>query len=288
MSHLATEVVVKSTKKWVSFSKSRMVVRAGNLVESWDYLDSGLRFGQVPVRRAKEERQKIERNLTRSRRMIRWLVASNANIKTSYFFTATFSDSVTDFGKAVEVWERFRRVLRSKFPDFSYVCVPELQKRGVWHFHAVFFNLPSVLELREKFGSRLNSSGILVDSWLFYFTELWTNCNNSSVINRCSISSVVSPIRLSFYVTKYLTKETGRAVPPDRRCFFYGGRSLVRPTITESRSFLLDINNNYYKPILCPQPEGTADFAFSYRSKYNGRITYGRWNLQKIFCIDSG
>jgi len=260
------------------------MVKAGNLVEVWDYLDTGVKTGLVPSRRAKGQRERSEAMLKRARNSIRYLVASNSTVGNSYFFTATFAENVRDYSAAVVVWEKFRRILRKEFPEMSYVVVPELQQRGAWHFHAVFFNLPSVPKLQEKYGKMINSRGMTVDAWMFHFTQLWTRANDSQVINRCSISLCRHPVALSRYVSKYLTKETGTAVPADRRCYFSGGKNLIRPTVLKYNCFMF--RQYGFPPDSCmePLPEKNPVFAISFRSEYCGRISFYRWDLSPDYA----
>jgi len=255
------------------------MVRAGDLVEVWDYIDTGVKTGIVPPRRAKGQRERSEAMLKRARQSIRYLVSCNSTVGNSYFFTATFADNVRDYGAAVVVWEKFKRILSREFPEMAYVVVPELQKRGAWHFHAVFFNMPPVPVLIEKYGKMVNSRGMTVDRWQFFFTELWTRANGTEVINRASISLCRHPQALSRYVSKYLTKETGTAVPADRKCYFSGGKNLKRPTIIKYNCFMF--RQYGFPPDSCmePLPEKNPVFAISYRSEYCGRISFYRWDL---------
>jgi len=275
-------------KKWTVFGTARKMVKAGKTVEVWDYLDTGVKTGLTPPRRAKGHREREERSNWRSRRTIKWLVACNAELGSSYFFTATFADNVRDFSEATKVWEKFRRFLRKEFPEMSYVVVPELQKRGAWHFHAVFFGMPSPYVMKALFGTMMNSRGIIVDAWMFHFTELWTKANKSEVINRCSISAVKNVSALARYVTKYLTKETGNAIPSDRRCYFAGGKNLKRPTVIKYSCFMFGKYGFPAEELMEQLPQCAPVFAASRKTLYAGRISFYRWDLSPPYEAIAG
>lgn len=49
--------------------------------------------------------------------------------------TLTFKENVTDWDLAWSCFKSFTRRVNRKLVGFSYVAVPERQKRGSWHFH---------------------------------------------------------------------------------------------------------------------------------------------------------
>lgn len=55
------------------------------------------------------------------------------------FITLTFAEDVTDYAKAQHEWELFlKRMKYALKTDLKYIATHELQKRGVYHFHALF------------------------------------------------------------------------------------------------------------------------------------------------------
>lgn len=65
--------------------------------------------------------------------------------QTTKFLTLTFKDEIKDITKAnQELTKFFKRLSYHQFGIrknvIKYIAVPELQKRGVWHFHIILFN----------------------------------------------------------------------------------------------------------------------------------------------------
>jgi len=65
--------------------------------------------------------------------------------QTTKFLTLTFQEEIKDITKAnQELTKFFKRLSYHQFGIrknvIKYIAVPELQKRGVWHFHIVLFN----------------------------------------------------------------------------------------------------------------------------------------------------
>lgn len=55
-----------------------------------------------------------------------------------YMWSLTIADEVTDINDAWRLWINFvRRMKRKRLMPEHFVVVPELQKRGVWHFHVI-------------------------------------------------------------------------------------------------------------------------------------------------------
>jgi len=283
--------------EWQTSSTRRRRVVAGDVVETWDYLDARVMRGRTPERKEKSERTKRPDSIYRAKRMIRWLVSANAKRPTAYFYTVTFSKNVTSYAEAVIVWEKFRRILKKEFPQIAYVVVPELQKRGAWHFHAAIFNAPSVAELQKTYGKRQTNDGGQAYAWKWRFTVMWSQANghdaDSGEVDRAEIQPVKDHVRLSRYITKYITKETGDRVPSDKRMFFSGGKELMKPQIEKVQAYRMgeqsvEYLNNRGKAIryrsveiaknLLPDPSGSrVTVAFSRKDKYNGRVTYHRF-----------
>lgn len=66
-------------------------------------------------------------------------------------FTLTYKENERDLRKAYGDFTSFVQALRYRFgASFRYVCVPEFQKRGAVHFHALFWGLPSEVVLQER------------------------------------------------------------------------------------------------------------------------------------------
>lgn len=67
--------------------------------------------------------------------------------------TLTFQENIVDIDLVLMVWKEFLRLAHVRWGDFSYVCVPEKQKRGAIHFHVAlnkYFYWFSVLQVWKK------------------------------------------------------------------------------------------------------------------------------------------
>jgi hypothetical protein len=120
------------------------------------------------------------------------------------FGTYTFKDNITDVDEANL---RLKLYLASLTEHLGYrpkyVAVPETQKRGAWHFHIVFFNVP-------KLNYATND-------------KLWGQ--GQQAVNLQFIRGVRD---VGAYVSKYLSKEiiVNRGI---NKKMYYTSRGLLRP-----------------------------------------------------------
>lgn len=97
----------------------------------------GLRGNTRKLDLEDEERErKDEENLTRSvrraKQSIRWLVQ---RMQGDHMVTLTYRDNMQDIDRLKRDFDHFRRLVKAKYPDWSYVAVREQQQRGAWHMH---------------------------------------------------------------------------------------------------------------------------------------------------------
>ena len=99
-----------------------------------------------------EQLGKRQSNAKRAAVAFRRLVASN--LSGSVFpvlVTITYAENVTDIKIGYQDYRAFIQALRYKYgKTFKYICVPEFQKRGAVHFHALFWGLPTEVVLQER------------------------------------------------------------------------------------------------------------------------------------------
>jgi hypothetical protein len=95
-----------------------------------------------PKRRNRRLHKRRIDNVRRSRKIFNRLVSSNLTGETNpLLFTVTMHE-VCDLTTAYGHWRKYIQRLRRRLgDDFAYVGVPEFQKRGAVHFHALFFGL---------------------------------------------------------------------------------------------------------------------------------------------------
>jgi len=107
------------------------------------------------------------------------------------FDTFTFAENITDKLEASKRWRRLKARLKRHYPGLRAVGVWQRQKRGAWHFHAVFDRRLDVLRVRPwamecGFGSQLNMRAI---GDLPGMKQGW------------------SPERVARYLTRYITRD---------------------------------------------------------------------------------
>ena len=91
-------------------------------------------------------------NARRAKVAFRRIVASNLDATaTPILVTLTYRDNLTDLSLAYRHFSAFTGALRRTHGKaFKYICVPEFQKRGAVHFHALFWGLPKEVVLSER------------------------------------------------------------------------------------------------------------------------------------------
>lgn len=119
-----------------------------------------------------------------TKRIVRNIIHNQSFDKTS-FLTLTFKDEkFSNYSLAVYEFSNFIRrlnyfIYKDKKARLKYLAVPELQKRGVWHFHIVLFDVPYIP--------------------IFTIQDIWG-------LGFCKINKVNDINHLSNYVLKYITK----------------------------------------------------------------------------------
>lgn len=221
----------------VSFHK---IVISGHVVESFQYANPvGYNLlsskKQAPYRRRRPpgEQQLSPSSLSRTRNTLIRLI--NTNSRTWFrehspiepqFITYTFGENLTSLSEANSLFTNYIKRLNyhtfeTKESITKYVVVPEFQKRGAVHYHAVFFNLPNVDKRKEY------QTGDFASVWEHGF------------INVKSIKHIPNVGR---YMTKYMTKDAA-----DRRLIgrkkYFSSRGLIKPTIISYDHMASEIND---------------------------------------------
>jgi hypothetical protein len=162
------------------------------------------------------------KNILRSKFQMQRLIKSNENIFKT-FITLTFKNNVTDIEKANKCFKNWRdsiaRKLKAQKKEFSYVAVPEFQKRGAVHYH-----LLSNIDLE-------NSDIIIPQKGKKkqYDVRYW-NKGYSSVFPMKDVNVVG-------YLTKYMTKDIDNRLWGKRRYLY--SMNLKQPN-----TIYIDINTD--------------------------------------------
>jgi len=124
----------------------KKLIRSGNLVETYEYkydlsTTLKLQFRQARIKGIKRIDRRKD-NIGRLRQAFIRLVRTNIDRNGSpAFFTFTFQ-GIVGITQAWRCFYSFARRARHRIGyDFSYICVPEFQKRGSVHFHALCWGL---------------------------------------------------------------------------------------------------------------------------------------------------
>lgn len=164
-----------------------------------------------------------EKNIIRTKLQFQRLIKTNEDcFKT--FITLTFEENLKDVKKANKNFRIWRTKVKSKYKEFSYVCVPEFQKRGAVHYH-----LLTNLDIKKN-------SDLIVpqnDKKSQYDVKYW-KYGYSSVFS-------VKDINVVGYMTKYMTKEIDSRLFGKRRYFY--SQSLKTPCIVYLNEFDQQDNN---------------------------------------------
>jgi len=140
-------------------------------------------------------------------------------------FTLTYKENETDLRKCYRDFTSFIQSLRYRFGgDFKYIAVPEFQKRGAVHFHALFWGLPEDVVFRQERQSR-------------FFAGLWG-------LGFLYIRPTDGSERLSSYLAKYMAK----AYTDPRLAGFkayVGSRNCLRPNVMLDISPVWPILDDY-------------------------------------------
>jgi hypothetical protein len=155
---------------------------------------------KIKVDKITLERQKKERFIKscyRAKEKIFDLIVCNANKHLDYenkkqnvkFLTLTFKEKISEIEKANKELTKFMKRLSfycygTRKNVIKYIAVPELQKRGAWHFHVILFNVKYV-------------------EWA-KLMRLWGN--GGVYINAIKVERNDDIKQVAKYITKYISK----------------------------------------------------------------------------------
>jgi len=122
------------------------------------------------------------------------------------FATFTYAENFGDIGLGNRHFRAFVLRLRKVYPSFQYVVVPEFQKRGALHYHALLFGLPS--EWGDLTGEPYKDSrGKIKRKILEYGSERSSRFLASLWVNGfVDVVRTDGSSRLAGYLAKYMEK----------------------------------------------------------------------------------
>jgi len=115
----------------------------------------------------------------------RVLLANLDGVERPVLVTVTYAELKTDLRSARKDFFNFQRRCKRVWGRFEYVVVPEFQKRGAVHFHALCWGIPESVVRYER------STRMVASLWGHGFVDLVQTDGDQ---------------KLAFYLTKYLAK----------------------------------------------------------------------------------
>lgn len=157
---------------------------------------------------------KLDASISRSRRMILEKALCN---DWDYFCTFTIAQDKFDRANLAQWWKTFQQWMRDrrkKGHKIRYLLVPEQHEDGSWHAHGFIsgINPEELISFKEmdiqgyrtsegrRLPCKLRKAGYI--NWTAYQQKF----------GFCSLGKLKNPTAAAFYVTKYITKDTGRTV----------------------------------------------------------------------------
>ena len=146
---------------------------------------------------------KMETNISRAKSKI---IAYGLSNPWDWFITLTISPAKFDRTNLPAYRKKLAKYLnnqkRIKGHDIKYLLVPELHADGKsWHLHGLLSGLPETELI-------VNDNGFLD----------WPGYNQR--FGFCSLDKIKDPVKVVFYLTKYLTKQIGQAVSINRQSYY--------------------------------------------------------------------
>ena len=161
-------------------------------------------------------------NAKRAGLVFRRLVLANlTGSEYPLLLTATYGNNETDLHVGYRDFGAFIQALRHKYgKTFRYIAVPEFQRRGAVHFHALLWGLPQSVFDEER------STRMVAKLWKHGFIYLKMTDGNE---------------KLSSYLTKYMAKSFTDHRLMNQKAYVCS-RNLIRPVTHSSVSnFALDV-----------------------------------------------
>jgi len=207
------------------------------------------------VRSAEQRQAKRKDNARRSAMVFRRLVSANlGESQAPLLVSLTYAENFEDIGLAHKDFSLFARSIRNKFgQSVRFIAVPEFQKRGAVHFHALFWGLDTLGLAETERRTRL-----FAGLWGKGFVDLVATDGNHKIAG---------------YLSKYMAKAFLDSRLKGKKAYT-ASRNIVRPVV-EKGAFL--------EPLFHGGLEGVPDLStadllkdVSYDTVWLGR---GRYRL---------
>jgi len=193
--------------------------RRGRKVSSSARVPSVDFSGEDLLQRGKQIAEKRKDNVRRTCMVFRRLI--KANLDGSFhplFISLTYAKDITDVRQGHKDFNAFARNLRNKFgSEIRYIAVPEFQKRGRLHFHALLWGVEA-----KKFADSERSTRLFAGLWGQGFVDLKATDGDPKIAS---------------YLAKYMQKTFVDYRLLGKKAFI-ASRNIIRP-IVDKQPFLV-------------------------------------------------
>ncbi len=197
---------------------------------------------------------KREDNILQTKRNFRRLVLANFSEEKPLLINITYKENMTDIVIAYKHYRSFVQALRYKYgKEFKYIAVPEFQKRGAVHFHALFWGLPYEVYSEER-----------QKRTIFH---LWGDKGFVDVVQTDGND------KLSSYLSKYMAKAFSDRRLKNQKAYV-SSRNILRPVI-ESNPMLLAV---LFEKV---GPDDKPVHDKEYETRYLGKCRYRLFKVNK-------
>lgn len=160
---------------------------------------------------------KLDNNISRARSMVLQYALCNP---WTYFFTGTIDQAKFDrfdldtYMGQLSQWIRDKR--KAYKAKFQVLIVPEHHEDGAYHVHGLVHDLPALVLAPFGPGAprKLRKGGFI--NWPDYQEKF----------GYCSLAPIRDPIAVSFYITKYISKDLGRRASDLGKHLYFHSRPL--------------------------------------------------------------
>jgi hypothetical protein len=224
-----------TSNKTRSFYANTQLKLTGPIIEFRTYEHSFFIGTRPETRKIKKKEKSIdkvegsyERQYYRAKRDLRDSINCNAfnwsdeieKIYLPIFITFTFAENIQDIPAAnyefTKFIQRFNHLITGEKKSYlKYAVVIEFQKRGAIHYHALFFNLPYLTEIKTK------------------VAELWGN-------GFVQVKSVHRVKNVARYMSKYMSKRFDDPRLHGKKCYFVS-HGLKQPVVIYNFSTSRDL-----------------------------------------------
>jgi len=230
------------------------LIQTGNMIEIYQYQYEPF-INKKRKEKQKGNRTKRKANIAQSSARFRKLVLANLGSELPYLITLTFAEEVSYNESRKRTTEFFRRIGKKYIK--KYIAVPEFQRKGRIHYHALIWGIDPKIAQNER------NTRILQNEWGYGFVDIKQTDGNE---------------KLAGYLSKYLSKSM-----QDERLFekraYSSSRNVLRPVSITSSSAIeiiceeLSINKEE------PFGDNKLDKAKVYMTEWLGKCNYYRYKI---------